>query len=340
MLFQRLGGLQVQIEESRAALLQLGVDAFLFDVLRHRLQDVNALHVFSVLHGNDRIVEAARQAGVPVVLSTVLHPPFTNLDRVRAALADRIVGRLTGWSIKTTYAQTMRAMSGANHIIALGESERLMLVDGYRQPSSKVSVVPNGVSARFFSADRALFDERIASRGANAVCIASIGQRKNQLTAAKAFSGLPAQLHLFGPCNSADRAYLDRVLAVSPDAVRFHGPLSYDDPLLPSAYAAATLSILVSESEVMPISVLESLAAGTPVVMGRNHSLGIDPVPGILEMVPHDDVGAIRAACERILLRPPLRDVVRGVVRSFDWASVARSLHAIYQRVAASGSCA
>jgi hypothetical protein len=335
MLFQRLGGLQVQMAETLSALRELGVEARYFDVLKDRLDQVDVLHVFSVLHGNDRIVEAARHSGIPVVLSTVLHPPFSRVDRLRAELAARITGRLTGWSVKTTYEQALRALNLASHIIALGEAERAMLIEGYRQAADRVTAIPNGVGARFFSAEPSLYLEHYPATGGVAVCIASIGPRKNQLTAARALCGLPVRLDLFGPCGAADKPYLDAVLAAAPDRVAYRGPLRYEDPMLPSAYAAARLSVLVSESEVMPISVLESLAAGTPVVMGLNHSLGLPPMPGILEMVRHDDMAAVRAACSRVLERAPERDVVRSTVRHLDWSGIGEQLLSIYRRVSA-----
>ena len=75
MLFQRRGGLQVQVRETLAALRGIGVEASLFDVRSERLEDYDVAHVFSAINGNHRIVEAAKIAGLPVVLSTVLHRP-------------------------------------------------------------------------------------------------------------------------------------------------------------------------------------------------------------------------------------------------------------------------
>lgn len=333
MLFQRLGGLQVQVRETLEALNAKGLEARYIDIFGERLADFDVVHVFGVINGNHRIIEAARDQQRPTVLSTVLHPPFTAWDRRKAEWADRLTGRLTDWQISTSYRQIRRGLDLADHIIALGADEKTMLAEGYGQAPDRVAVIPNGVGTRFFDASPKAFADKFAPQRSVILCAASINPRKNQLAAAKAVRELEADLHLFGPCAGEDQAYLEQVRAAGDGSVIYHGSLDYADPLLPSAYVAADMMILVSVSEVMPISVLEALAAGTPVVMGKSHSLGLDPVPGILEMVDHDDVDAIRAACRRILENPPDAAKVRDVVAHLSWGAVGDQLIAVYEAV-------
>lgn len=335
MLFQRLGGLQVQVLETMRALAELGHDARYIDAFEGKLSDFDVIHVFGAINGNHRIVEAACDQNLPVVISTVLHPPFTAFDRRLCELADSLLGRFVGWEVTTSYRQIRAALDGASRIVALGDDERDMLIEGYGQGSGKIEVIPNGVAQRFYGASPDLFRDRFAPGGRVIACIASVNERKNQLAAARAVSELDAELFLFGPCDASAEAYLEQVKEAAPGAVNYCGSLNYDDPMLPSAYAAADIMLLPSLSEVMPISVLEALAAGAPVVMTKNHSLGIAAVPGILEMVDPTDVAAIREACQSVLADPPERERVRELVKDFTWRAVAEKLLGVYEAVLA-----
>ena len=82
------------------------------------------------------------------------------------------------------------------------------------------------------------------------------------------------RLVLVGQCLPAHQPYLRQVLAHA--HVRHLGALAYDNSLLPSLYAGAAVFALVSQSEVMPLVVLEALAAGTPAVMTRHHGMSTD----------------------------------------------------------------
>jgi glycosyltransferase involved in cell wall biosynthesis len=331
MLFQRLGGLQVQVVETMNALSAAGHDVCYFNSFEDRLEDFDIIHVFSVINGNHRIVEAAVAANKPVIASTVLHPPFTSKDRWWCELAGKAISRLVGWSVTTSFHQIGAALDGASHVVALGPDERSMIIDGYGLAADKISVIPNGVADRFFDSTPALFEEKFEPQRSRVVCIASVDERKNQATAAAALRDLDTDFYMFGPCEQQAGGYLDRVVAAGGGNVQYCGSLAYDAPLLPSAYAAADVMVLPSLSEVMPISVLEALAAGTPVVMTKNHSLGLAPAPGILEMVDPRDVNALRAACEKVLAAPPEREQVRALVRDYSWSTVAQDLCAIYE---------
>lgn len=96
MLFQRDGGLQIQVRETIAALNRLPklparpLEVQLVDANHQRLADFDVLHVFSASNGTYRIMEMASEQGVPVVLSPLLSPGWG-----RASSGAR--GWQTGW---------------------------------------------------------------------------------------------------------------------------------------------------------------------------------------------------------------------------------------------------
>ena len=331
MLFQHPGGLQVQLLQTRNALRELEIDAVLVEPSREKLKDFDLIHVFSMLHGNGRIVEAAKASGRPVVLSPQLHASWTRSLGRRGDFIDRLVGRATGWQIQTSYGDIKRTLALSDHLIALGDVERTAITHAFGIARARVSVVPNGIDARFFSATAAAFTAATGIAPGFALNVASINPRKNQRALVEALRGTGRQVVLIGPVEPRDQAYLDRLKAH--DHVRYLGVLPHDDPVLGSAYAAAGVCVLPSDDEVMPLALMESLAAGKPVVVTRNHSMDLKAARGCVAEVHPPDIGAIRDATLQFLQRPPTAAQCRAAVRDYRWDTVALQLLGCYRRL-------
>lgn len=329
MLFQRTGGLQVQVLETTRALQAAGVDAVLFDYSRHRLADFDIAHVFSAINGNHRIVEQARSDGVKVVLSSVLQPPWTQRQDRWLQLVSRIAARLTGWELSTTHQHLHKALAQADAVVALGTRERDMLDQGYGVDGAKLHVVANGVKRAFFDADQGAFRERFGIRGPYALNVSSVSPYKNQLAALRALKGkLP--LVVIGPCAGEHQGYLEELRRVGGDGFHYLGVLDNDDPALPSAYAGASLFVLPSVAEVQPISVLEALAADCPVIITKHHSLDALADRAVLHEVAPDDEAGIAAAAASILGTPAAAGRQRAQVAGLTWRATAERLLGIY----------
>lgn len=334
MLFQRLGGLQVQVRETLASLAELGVAARLFDSNREKLRDFDVIHVFGAINGNHRIVESAKEAGRAVVISPVLHPPFSKRQGRTARFCDALTGRLTNWEFHTSYRQVRTALEKADAVIALGEAERDVIVEGYGLDPGRIRIVPNGVARRFFDADGAAFRRHSGIVGRFALQVASVSPYKNQLTGIRALAGDDIQYVMIGGCAREHRRYLDQCLSAGTGKAHYAGAFSADDPLLASAYAAADVFVLPSQSEVMPLVVLEALAAGTPAVMTRHSSLKLkDAGPCVIEVDPQD-MNAISGAVRGILEARPTKKSCQALVADYSWQTVAGKIKEIYEYVA------
>ncbi|KAB8041584.1 glycosyltransferase [Janthinobacterium aquaticum] len=348
MLFQRDGGLQVQVRETVAAMNRLslfpnmlpvgtgprGVQVRLVDANHDRLDDYDLIHVFSAINGNVRIVEAACELGVPVVLSPLISPGWTRSAGLRAQLADRLAGRMTDWMVQTSYAQTKRALQLASLVIALGERERDAIVHGFGTVRDKIRVFPNGINPHFFSANGDLFAREIGLRQPFVLMVGAISPYKNQLGLAQALAcdaGQDIPLVLVGAAAREQEPYLQQLQAMP--HVRWLGALEHADPLLASAYHAASVLALPSQGEVFPLAVLEALAAGTPVVMSQQSALQLPDAGFALRQVRWDDGAGLRAAIMGLLAQPPARSRVQALVRQFSWDNVAAQIAQAYLQV-------
>jgi hypothetical protein len=333
MLFQREGGLQVQVRETIAALNQLDatMSAELVDPSRQKLAEFDLIHVFSAHNGNFRVVESAVDLGVPVVLSPLVSPSWDRNTGLRARVADRLAGRISSYNLQTSYAQTKRALQLADLVIALGEAEREAIVNGFLTERAKIRVFPNGISRQFFTARAELFRQRTGIIGPFALTVGSVSPYKNQLGLAQALEGAELPLVLIGPVSREEHEYLQEILK-SP-WVRWLGALDHEDPLLASAFAAASVVALPSQGEVFPLSVLEALATGTPVVMTEESALQLDGSGTMLRKVAWDDRVGQREAILSLARKPPGRASVQAMVEQFTWQRVATQVAACYREL-------
>jgi glycosyltransferase involved in cell wall biosynthesis len=340
MLFQREGGLQIQVSSTIAALQRLSVPGLrveLVDPNRQRLEQFDLIHVFSAINGNHRLVELAAEMGVPLVLSALLSPGWTRLDGMRARLADRLTGRLTGWNVQTSYAQTKRALQLSQLVIALGAAERDAIVRAFHTPPEKIRVLPNGISPHFFHAQPDKFRQHTGLEGPFVLMVGAISPYKNQLGLVQALAGADLPVVLIGRAQRQHQGYLQQLLAMP--RVRCLGQLDHTDPLLASAYAAASVLALPSQGEVFPLSVLESLAAGTPVVMTDESALSLPDSAFALKQLRWKDTAGLRQALTRLAARPPERAAVRALVERYSWQRVAEKMIACYTEVLQQEAC-
>jgi glycosyltransferase involved in cell wall biosynthesis len=330
MLFQTGGGLKMKVGRTVEALNRRGVEARLFDAVRERLTDYDLVHVFAPYNGNHRIVEQAKNDGLPVVISTILNPPFSRWEGIRARFISRVVGRLTRWDLTTSYQQMVTGLTLADHLVVLGGAERRMLTEGYRMPPEKISVVHNGIGEEFFRTGPETFLQRWPLPRPFVLHTGLIGDVKNQLGLVRALKGVDVDIVLIGYAGQAEQDYLAACLAEGGPRVHHLGELPHGE-LIASAYAAAAVVAIPSRHEGMPNSILEALASDRPAVLTNNHTIDFELPADVAREVAADDHDAIRQAVVGLLARPPVPGRASSVVAKMTWDAVAEQLEKIYR---------
>jgi glycosyltransferase involved in cell wall biosynthesis len=131
----------------------------------------------------------------------------------------------------------------------------------------------------------------------------------------------------------SEEARLRRLAAGLGDAVRFAGRVEPEG--MPALYDAADVFVNASVVDNQPVSVLEALAAGLPVV-----STGAGDIPAMVRdgetglLVPSDDPAALADAVTRLLEQPAqgraLAQRGRELVRAFAWPRVREAWAQVY----------
>ncbi len=335
MVFQRPGGLANKVRSTLAALERIGLGARLFDWTRDRMTDFDLVHVFGTGSGNHRIVEAANDAGVPVVLSSVFSLPYSQLEARRDRVIHEACVRLSRHSMNTSWGQTQRALRGSARIVTLGDAETRAIVDGFGVDARLVRTIPNGISDAFFEADAAAFLADWQGNRPIVLMSGAISPEKNQLNAVRALESLQTDLILFGPMALSQEGYLDQCLREGRGKTHYLGTRGLTDPFYVSAFAAAAVTLLPSRAEVTPNVVLESLAAGTPAVCTIHNAWDREFPAACFRTVDPEDVVQIQREVSDLLRSPPSKDECRSAVRQMRWSAVAEQLLKIYRETLA-----
>lgn len=298
-----------------------------------KLTDFDLVHLFSAINGNHRIAEYAKAFGLPVVTSPLIQPHWTRGMGRWARLLESLVGKTTNWNIKTEYRMIESCLRNSDCVIALGETERQCIIEAFGISGDLVRVIPNGIPERFFNASPNLAIEMLKASEPFILNVAAINPYKNQLTLTRAIASTGMKLVLVGDCLPFQQSYLEKILAY--EHVTYIGKLDYDAPLLASLYAAASVFCLPSLSEVMPLSALEALAAGTPVVLTENHCMNLEGFGAMVKEVPPNNEQAIRDAISALLRQGSDGKVRSALAKTYTWEAVGESIYKCYKDVLA-----
>jgi glycosyltransferase involved in cell wall biosynthesis len=255
------GGMQVQIEQTKAALERAGVDV---EFLRwwDASQAGDLIHFFGRPAGS--YIELAHRRKTRVVMAELL----TGLgSRSPAAVAGQgvLVRAARRW-IPSVFTAKMGwdAYASVDRIIALTPWEAQLMQRVFDAPAERIAVVPNGVVDEFFQDS-----ERNVARESYLVCTATITERKRVLELAHGAVAAKIPVHFAGaPYSESDSYFLEfrNYSRQYKDFVKYVGVVN-DRHRLADIYRRARGFVLLSTQESLSLSALEAAASGCPLLL-------------------------------------------------------------------------
>lgn len=328
------GGGEIQMLALVGSLPEMGVSARLWRPWEERIEGADCLHLFGSTPEHLPVVEAARRAGVPVVLSTITWFDLTSYWREprslggRLAASARFIARAACPWLPSWRRRLYRAV---DLLLPNSNVEAKQLVRFFRVPRKRIQVVPNGADVRFAEADPEPFAQRVGMRGFVLVA-GRIEPRKNQLNLIRAMRGTGVGLVVLGDAVPGCESYAEACHRAADRHVRFVGRIEHDDPMLASAYAACGCLALPSWYETPGLVALEAAMSGTPLVLPKGGSAREYFGDGATYVRPGNR-RAIRRAVLEALTHPRSVKSAGRVRKSFSQAAVARATRAAYERV-------
>jgi glycosyltransferase involved in cell wall biosynthesis len=262
------------------------------------------------------------------------------LGRTAAVLARVPVRVFTvhGWAFKAysgaasaLYRWADRAMVPLTTVtICVAEAERAAGLAARTCRPERTVVIPTGVDAG------AALPARGDGRPPRLVAVGRLAAPKDPLTLVRAIAaaGRPCSTCIVG--DGPERAAVEAEIRALGVESRVELVGERDD--VPRLLADSDVFVLSSRSEGSPLSVLEAMAAGLPVIasaVGGVPELVEDDITGLL--VPAGDPGRLAAALDRLLADPSLRRRLGAAGRErvrarFDLDAVRRAHLELYER--------
>jgi glycosyltransferase involved in cell wall biosynthesis len=256
--------------------------------------------------------------GLPLTLITLLLVVLRHrydclyLHHRQSSVAVSAVARLTGaayvFIAHVVFSGGQAITRAGRHVLAVSESVRRNLIDQYGVDAGVITVMPNAVDTDVVRPAAAVlqrFESRwnIPADACVVACVALLIPQKAHDVLLRAWIDVAARcpgavLVLAG--DGPLRGELERWCAAHgiADRVRFLGMV--DD--MSAVYARASLIVLSSNAEGMPVSLLEAAAFGVPAV-----ATAVAGVPEVIEdgstgvLVPPGDPEALAAAIARLV---------------------------------------
>jgi glycosyltransferase involved in cell wall biosynthesis len=253
------GGLQIQIEETKRALEELGVRV---EFLRwwDTAQSGDLIHFFGRPSGI--YIDLAHAKNLSVVMTELL-----------TGLGSRSVKALAvqEWAINVAQKRLPQAFwermgwdayKKADGIVALTQWEATLMHRVFDAPTEKTVVIPNGVGPEFLI-------ETKSTRNKYLVCTATITPRKRILELAESAIEAGTPLWVIGEAYGAKDEYADRFSDLahrSSEIIRYEGAVR-DRAHLAQVYREARGFVLLSSMESLSLSALEAAACGCPLLL-------------------------------------------------------------------------
>ena len=252
------GGMQIQIEQTRAALESIGVEVepvHWWDIA----QRGDLIHFFE--RPSPHYVHLAKTKGIKIVFSC-LHSSMGSRSRFKLWV-QKALTRLTKRAMPTMILRIgWESYRNADACIVLTPWEAHLVKFIFDAPPEKVHIIPNGIEDVFFAAPG-------KPRGQWLITTATILPVKRIVETAEAAVRAKTPYWVIGKPFTEDSPYYQTFLNLvraHPGLLRYDGPVT-DRAQLAGIYREARGFVMLSKWESLSLSALEAAAAGCPLLL-------------------------------------------------------------------------
>ncbi len=324
------GGPRVQILQTKAELEKLGVEVSLLNPWEYFDKNkISAAHLFSANLATFHLAMTFRQYDIPFVTSSIFYsrqPPAA----IRATLAANKILKKFKAGIWTNYEFSRQVCSLSKAVLPNTTEEKRLVIEGLKIDADKVTVVPNGVEARFKNGNPSLFKKKYGLENF-ILTVGHIGpERKNVLRLIHALHHINHPSVIIAKITDSPYSRQCVEEAKKSKNITLIPGLDNDSEMLASAYAACDVFALPSQFETPGIAALEAGLAGAKIV--------ITPVGGtkdyFVDMAKYVDpysVESIRSGIVDALNAQKNSQLQDHIEREFLWNRVAEKTLHVYK---------
>lgn len=326
------GGAEVQLERTKDALIQLGIDVRLFsqwDV--NSLSDADILHWFHIDPYSNPVLRIAKQKGLKIVISSIYWPLKNALLETAWTRISSIPRRLGIPMISYKHLQR-ETLNFADMVVASSHTEASHLQRIFGVPWKKLRVIPVGVSESFAEASKELFLKRYGFEDF-IICVGRVEPRKNQLGLLRATKDLGVPVVIIGDY-SVEPEYYQRCLKVEHPNVYFLGRIEHNHPILKSAYAASRILAMPSTVEYPGLVAMEAALAGSRLVVTKFGNTKEYFGENAIYVNPYS-VNSIKDGILKAMELPDLKvtELKQVILEKFTWTRIAEILLDLYREL-------
>lgn len=253
------GGMQIQIEQTKAGLEAAGVEV---EFLRwwDKDQRGDLVHFFGT--ASNAYLGLARAAGQPVVMTNL----FTETCN-RSAARLRRQGWLMQAALKIPFGRQLKGQlnwstyNHATHNVVGLECEKNVLATVYRVPADRISIVPLGLSENYLRAGHGRREEN------HLICTGTITQRKNCVELAELARAAEVPVLFVGKPYHPDDSYWLRFKKMVDQRLVKYRPHTESEVEMAGLLQASRGFVLMSQFENWCLSAHEAVACGLPVLV-------------------------------------------------------------------------
>lgn len=278
---------------------------------RHLLYTMDVVHVHHPFQSGQLALRYCKKRNIPVIFTN-----HTRYDLYAQVYLPALLDTLTESAIRAYLPAYCRACD-----LVIAPSQSLKEVLQGIGVDSPIEVVPNGVNLAPFTFPPEVIDRSTLGIPPEAIVLiysGRLGPEKNLLFLLRSYLGLAAaveNVHLVLVGEGSERENLQDLANKTQfgDRIHFTGLVPYDK--LPGYLAMADIFVTASVTEVHPLSVIEALGAGLPVLGVDAPGVKDTVVPGVSGLLAPEDQAAYTAKLMRLVTEPDLRKTLASGAR-------------------------